>query len=635
MKKLSVFALAGALMLGAACTDLSDVYSRLDDHEARIKEVEGTLKTTTQTANGVKDIVDQLQKNVYVSSVEETSDKDGYVISFTDGKKATIKNGKNGTDGTSPTIAVAKEGDDLVWVVNGEKIKDADGNYVPASAQVPEFKFEDNAWYYRVGTGDWTSCGEGSGSQVEIVENEDGVFLKIGDTSIKLGSALKSFSIKGNKSRGLLAFVPTGETLNLADYITLVPEDAMLSSLKFESANPDAVSVNSEGVVKGLARGNVAISISKKSDPEAEPVKVYIRTDARPEFEEPTKSADVLFEGCNSLDYFTKGADANRTREIVTTDPKEGSGWYKSTTTKQAELIVISKPNNPVNGGFSSLKHGHVSFWFYIEPREDGSNAQKMTRSNRIQGNGRVELSSIGGSKGIYWPSKDVLKNLNDGWNLIDLKFADAKIYGDDPNPLNPQKIVWFRIYIEGPAALYDTYTYGIDNIVVYEDYEPTSADKKYLLTPTFEQYQNLSIGGACNWNQFDNTFTAYVSQDGAANAHNIYFLPDNVNSGVTKENGHLHFKWYISDIAALGGSTAGQVELGSAGRADTNEMTWSNSFLAGCHSGWNDVTLDFKSASSTGGEIDLTNINWFRFYESATGGNCVSMIKDVYVYAE
>ena len=96
MKKLSVFALAGALMLGAACTDLSDVYSRLDDHEARIKEVEGTLKNTTQTANGVKDIVDQLQKNVYVSSVEETSDKDGYVISFTDGKKATIKNGKNG-----------------------------------------------------------------------------------------------------------------------------------------------------------------------------------------------------------------------------------------------------------------------------------------------------------------------------------------------------------------------------------------------------------------------------------------------------------------------------------------------------------------------------------------------------------
>ena len=316
------------------------------------------------------------------------------------------------------------------------------------------------------------------------------------------------------------------------------------------------------------------------------------------------------------------------------TDPKEGSGWYKSTTTKQAELIVISKPNNPVNGGFSSLKHGHVSFWFYIEPREDGSNAQKMTRSNRISG-GRVELSSIGGSKGIYWETKNVLKNLNDGWNLIDLKFADAQIYGDDPNPLNPQKIVWFRIYMNGPAALYDTYTYGIDNIVVYEDYEPTSADKKYLLTPTFEQYQNLSIGGACNWNQFDNTFTAYVSQDGAANAHNIYFLPDNVNSGVTKENGHLHFKWYISDIAALGGSTAGQVELGSAGRADTNEMTWSNSFLAGCHSGWNDVTLDFKSASSTGGEIDLTNINWFRFYESATGGNCVSMIKDVYVYAE
>ncbi len=633
MKKLSVFALAGALMLGAACTDLSDIYSRLDDHEARIKEVEGTLKTTTQTANGVKDIVDQLQKNVYVSSVEETSDKDGYVISFTDGKKATIK---NGTDGTSPTIAVAKEGDDLVWVVNGEKIKDADGNYVPASAQVPEFKFEDNAWYYRVGTGDWTSCGEGSGSQVEIVENEDGVFLKIGDTSIRLGSALESFTVKGNvnPTRGLQLFIPVGKSLDLKNYISLVPEDALISSLKFESANTDAVTVSDNGIVKCLARGNVAVNVSKRSHSEATPVVVRVRTDERPEFEEPTKSADVLFEGCNSLDYFTKGADANRTREIVTTDPKEGSGWYKSTTTKQAEMIVISKPNNPVNGGFSSLKHGHVSFWFYIEPREDGSNAQKMTRSNRISG-GRVELSSIGGSKGIYWETKNVLKNLNDGWNLIDLKFADAQIYGDDPNPLNPQKIVWFRIYMNGPAALYDTYTYGIDNIVVYEDYEPTSADKKYLLTPTFEQYQNLTIGGACNWNQFDNTFTAWISKSDAPNALNFYFCPDNVNSGVTKQNGHLHFKWYISDIEALAGSTAGQVELTSAGAADALEINWPNTFISSCHSGWNDITLDFDKAGTTEGDIDLTKINWFRFYESAKGGNCVSMIKDVYVYAE
>ena len=361
---------------------------------------------------------------------------------------------------------------------------------------------------------------------------------------------------------------------------------------------------------------------------------IYVRTDEVPYFEEPAKSEDVLFEGCNELTYFAKGADANRTTEIVTTDPKEGTGWYKSTTVKQAEMIVINKSSAPVNSGISSLSRGHLSFWFYIEPREDGNNAEKLTKKNRING-GRIELSSIGGNKGIFWETKNVLKNLNDGWNLIDLKFKDAQIYGDDPNPLNPSKIIWFRIYMNGPAALYDTYTYGIDNIVVYEDYEEeTSAEKTYLLIPTFEQFQNLTIGGACNWNPFEQNFTAWVSKSDAPNALNFYFRPVETDSGVTKENGPLHFKWYISDIAALAGSTAGQVELSSVSN-DTMELNWSNSFISGCHSGWNDIILDFKNGDSTGGEIDLSKINWFRFYESCNGGNCVSMIKDVYIYAE
>lgn len=629
MKKVSLLLIAVVALLCASCMDIGDVYGKLEDLDSRLKKVESELSTTTQTANSVNTIVNQLKDKVYVESIDKTDD--GYVINFTDGKHATIK---NGADGTSPTIGVAKEGDDLVWVINGKTVKDADGNSVPASAKVPEFKFEENAWYYSFDGSNWINCGEKSGSECEIVEDEDGVFLKVGDTSIRLGSALESFTINGNKTRGLLVFVPTGKSLDLKEYITLVPEDALISSLKFESADPEAVSVSDNGIVKGLERGNVAISVSKRTDTETAPVKIYVRTDNLPAFEEPTKSEDVLFEGCNALDFFAKGADANRTREIITTDPKEGTGWYKSTTIKQAEMIVINKASAPVNAGISSFNRGHLSFWFYIEPREDGNNAEKLTKRNRING-GRVELSSIGGNKGIYWETKNVLKNLNDGWNLIDLKFKDAQIYGDDPNPLNLSKITWFRIYMNGPAALYDTFTYGIDNIVVYEDYEAPAADKKILLTPTFEQFQNLTIGGACNWNPFEQTFTAWVSESSVANALNFYFVPEETNSGATKENGHLHFKWYISDIAALAGSTAGQVELCSSGRADSQELSWNNSFISGCHSGWNDIILDFKDGSSTGGDIDLSKINWFRFYESSAGGNCVSMIKDVYVYAD
>ena len=84
MKKLSIIALAGALLLSSSCMDLKGLYDKMNDFETRLVKVESELSTTTQTANSVNTIVSQLKDNVFVSSVEETPDKDGYVISFTD-----------------------------------------------------------------------------------------------------------------------------------------------------------------------------------------------------------------------------------------------------------------------------------------------------------------------------------------------------------------------------------------------------------------------------------------------------------------------------------------------------------------------------------------------------------------------
>ncbi len=923
MKKAFLY-LLGIVLMATSCLDIADVYQRLDTLEQKVAGLEG-LNGTVQ---GLSNSISALEGKVYVKEVVETDE--GYVIKFTNDTQAVIRDGvdgEDGEDGATPTIGVKEEGGELVWTVNGQVVKDESGKAVPATVKVPEFKFDNNKWWYRFGpTDSWKDCGEKTGPEPTMVETEDAVIITIGDTTIAIPkevispsietikvlptpnrlfvptgktldlkewfeigpegamkstvkyqlasvadgivnyfydipedapisispngivtstgrgsytvyllkkgqeaekgnptgnyssivirtaptpaneepvpaanpsekfyifkgsleevpglagggsvtlnpfnndiaalvgpggaghnvylrpnitttgvtlenghlhfmyyisdvtklkpgagqvelnsvasadnaeknwttdfladchngwnevtldfnkgdftdgnsgrfdpatikwfrfynettvpstadyeaiqvkdiyvyadySAVESVAPKGNSARGVQLFVPVGQTIDLKDYYTVSPAGATRTDVTYTVSDTEALSVDENGIAKGLSRGNLNVVIKPKAKPDDEGIKMIIRTDVVPEFDEPAmKSEEVIFHTCDNTEFFTKGPGDNRKVEIATTDPKEGSGWYKSTTTKQAELAVISRASSPIDAKMTSPHRGHVSFWFYVENRADGNNAAKL--SGRVNG-GRIEVSNDGGNKGIYWETKDVFKDLKDGWNLIDLKFRDAKGYGDENYVINPAKISWFRIYMNGPAALYDEYTWGIDKIAFYEDYEETTAEKKYLLHPTFEEFQNMTIGGACNWYPDEPAFAAWVSRGGAANQLNFYFKPVDVNSGATIQNGHLHFKWFISDIAALAGSTAGQVELGSGGAADAKELTLSNSFIAYCHSGWNDITLDFKRNVGAAGDFDPALINWFRFYESALGGNLVSMIKDVYVYAE
>lgn len=84
-------------------------------------------------------------------------------------------------------------------------------------------------------------------------------------------------------------------------------------------------------------------------------------------------------------------------------------------------------------------------------------------------------------------------------------------------------------------------------------------------------------------------------------------------NSGSTAANGILKFWYYISDVIKTG---TVRVEIGSGGKADTNEFQWG---LTGLVNGWNLITLKTSAATKTG-EPDLTAINWFRIYATKSG---------------
>ena len=85
-------------------------------------------------------------------------------------------------------------------------------------------------------------------------------------------------------------------------------------------------------------------------------------------------------------------------------------------------------------------------------------------------------------------------------------------------------------------------------------------------------------------------------------------------NSGVSFASGKLQFWYYVSDAALMG--TNNQVEIGSAGRADSDEYNWN---LTGLTTGWNFISLKISEASKMG-TPDLNAINWFRFYNFKAG---------------
>ena len=179
MKKI-FFAIAAAAMMFVGCT--KELTQRVDQLETGLSSLQAKVAELEKSLNsevaGIKTILDALNAKVYVTSVTETAN--GYEILFTDGKKATITNGKdgkdgaNGTNGTngkdgkdgvSPVVGIAAGEDGvLYWTVNGEFVL-VEGAKVPATgaagangaagadAPVPSFEIDENGHL-------WVTVGE-------------------------------------------------------------------------------------------------------------------------------------------------------------------------------------------------------------------------------------------------------------------------------------------------------------------------------------------------------------------------------------------------------------------------------------------------------------------------------------------
>ncbi len=215
--------MCGLLLFG--CGDKYDdsaLRNDLNDLENRVTKLEELCKQMNTNISSLQKIVDALQDNLSISKVEQISD--GYIIYFSDGSTATIKNGKD--SGDAPVIGVKQDTDGCYyWTLDGEWLTDEKGNKVKAQGTdgkdgidgedgndgvdgedgvdgtngkdgkdgiTPQLKIENGRWMLSMDNGKtWTDIGQATGADgkdgedgADGTDGEDGVDGKDGTNGI-------------------------------------------------------------------------------------------------------------------------------------------------------------------------------------------------------------------------------------------------------------------------------------------------------------------------------------------------------------------------------------------------------------------------------------------------------------------
>lgn len=150
-----------------------------------------TLQTSVNMLNtnlsALQSIVEALQNNDYVSSVAPLTENGkviGYTIYFTKSNPVVIYHGNDGIDGHTPVIGINKDEDGIYyWTIDGEWLRDAEGNKVPTTGNngvTPQTKIEDGYWYVSYNNGStWNQLDKAVGEDGEDGKDGDAFFSNI------------------------------------------------------------------------------------------------------------------------------------------------------------------------------------------------------------------------------------------------------------------------------------------------------------------------------------------------------------------------------------------------------------------------------------------------------------------------
>ena len=298
MKKLLAFAALFAVVALTSCKyDDDDLWNSVHGLENRVAKLEELCKQMNTNISSLQTIVTALQNNVYVTGTTplmKDGKEIGYTITFSKGNPITIYHGKDGEDGTTPTISVKKDTDGVYyWPLNGEFIV-VDGGKIQAEGKdgtngtngtTPQFKIENDYWFVSYDNGaNWTQLGKATGedgiggdsmfSGVDYETSTDYVIFTLSNgTQIKLPtwSAFEALQRLCNETNTNLSALQTIVTaLQNNDYITSVDpltENGKVVgyTIKFAKSNPIVIYNGKDGA-DGVNGNTPVIGVKKDTD---------------------------------------------------------------------------------------------------------------------------------------------------------------------------------------------------------------------------------------------------------------------------------------------------------------------------------------------------------------------------------
>jgi len=234
MKKILLLMLV--LLSVGSCSKFDDskIWDELKSHEERIVRLETICDQINTNITSLQAIVIALQNNDYITNVAPIisgNEEIGYTITFAKSGSITIYHGQDGENGNSPVIGIKEDTDGkYYWTLDGEWLKDANGNKIPASGEngkdgvTPQIKVENDYWYVSYDNGaTWkqlykVAAGGGAGNNTSsniisnITQDENFAYITLLDgTTITLPKAnTSSVSIQiGDITLNSVTFIGT------------------------------------------------------------------------------------------------------------------------------------------------------------------------------------------------------------------------------------------------------------------------------------------------------------------------------------------------------------------------------------------------------------------------------------------
>ena len=118
-----------------ACSKYDDsaLNERLAKLEQRVGAIEEKVRVVNEDIKTLKSLVSASTQGKTITEVKKTDE--GYDLIFSDKQVISIKMGRNGADGHSPKISVAQDGGVYYWQLDGQWLRDAQGQKVRVSGE--------------------------------------------------------------------------------------------------------------------------------------------------------------------------------------------------------------------------------------------------------------------------------------------------------------------------------------------------------------------------------------------------------------------------------------------------------------------------------------------------------------------